>query len=170
MANLFSYLRWMPSSPKGLNTATLSIPKLLIPYCWFPCPFPNPVSTCSYLVASCFCMEQGKRRHRVLQSFLYHCHWVVFTHPQEESWFPELLFSLTIPIGYFLVVVYVQQNKSSWFLSVGDAFILLLCCLFLLVCSTSHSCHLLLGREHLIPNYVDKHVSNCCEEQRGECF
>lgn len=128
----FSF-RGMPSSPKGLNTATPSIPKLLVPQCWFPCPFPNPVSTCSYLGAS---FLYGTGKNETFQSFLHHYHWAVFTYPPEESCFPELSFSLTIPIGYFLVVIYVQQNKSSLVLSVSDAFILLLCFLLVFICST----------------------------------
>lgn len=134
-ANLFSYLRWMPPSPKGLNTATLIIPKLLIPYWWFPCPFPSPVSTCSYLGAIFVCMVQEKKRQRI-SVFSVSLSLDCLYPSTRRVLFSWTSFFITITTGYFLVVVYVQQNKSSWVLSVSDAFILFLCCLFLFVYST----------------------------------
>lgn len=128
-------------------------------------PFPKP---CQYLqlFGNKLCLY-GTGKKETFQFFLRHYHWAVFTqkNPPEESCFPELPFSLTIPIGYFLVVINVQQNKSSWVLSVSDA------CFHsppLLPVSTCmfYSCHLLVEIEHPIPMYVDKHVLLWRAEER----
>lgn len=56
-----------------INTASLSIPKMLVPYCWFLHFFQNPVVTSSHLRRSKLCLcGIGQKRHWVFQCFLYY--------------------------------------------------------------------------------------------------
>jgi len=57
-------------------------------------------------------MEQDKKGIEYFSLFCIICHWVVFTYPPEDSCFPELPFALIIPVEFFLIVIFVQENMS----------------------------------------------------------
>lgn len=158
----------MLSTPKGLNMVSQSIPELLVLYCWFPYSFPKPVVTCSHLGAGFSSMEQDKKGIKCFSLFCVISYWVVFTHPREDSCFPELPFALTIPVESFLVVVYVQQNKSlPDSLSDSSHWVMLLFCVFA-------ACSCIYLSVPFLPSSCRERASYPwlygCEEQRREYF